>query len=162
MILPSALVFSTQPPVSVYGTGEGKINDSGFSWGPAYLLIRSRKRLRYCQVQLLRRICLPQSTPTPFNRLFRQPAGVSLPRPHFSLSNSTGILTGSSIGLAVRRSLRSRLTLIRLTLIRNPWSFGVGVSFPHYRYSYLHLLFQTLQFSSPKTFAAFGMLPYQF
>ena len=117
--------------------------------------------MRYCQVRLGLWICLQSSTSTPFNRLFRQPAGVSLPRPHFSPKISTGILTGSSIGVAVRRSLRARLTLIRLTLIRNPWSFGVRVSFPHYRYSYLHLLFQTLQFSSPKTFAAFGMLPYQ-
>ena len=33
----SALVFSTQPPVSVYSTGTGKINDSGFSWEPVYL-----------------------------------------------------------------------------------------------------------------------------
>ena len=120
-----------------------------------------RKRLRYCQVRLLRRICLPKSTSTPFNRLFRQPAEVSLLRPHFSLKFSTGILTGSSIGFALRLILRSRLTLIRLTLIRNPWSFGVRVSLPHCRYSYLHLLFQSLQFSSPKTFSAVGMLPYQ-
>ncbi len=41
--------------------------------------------------------------------------------------------------------LRPRLTLIRLTLIRNPESFGEGVSRPLYRYLYLHLLFLTLQ-----------------
>ena len=55
------------------------------------------------------------------------------------------MLTRSAIGIAIRLSLRSRLTLIRLALIRKPWSFGEGVSRPLYRYLYLHLLFQTLQ-----------------
>ena len=132
-----------------------------FLGGLLTFIIRACMHLRYCQVRLLRWICLPQSTSTPFNRLFRQPAEVSLPRHHFSPSNSTGILTGSSIGYAIRLLLRSRLTLIRLALIRKPQSFGVGVSFPHYRYSYLHLLFQPLQNPSPDTFNAIGMLPYQ-
>ena len=35
-----------------------------------------------------------------------------------------------SIGSAVRLSLRARLTLIRLALIRNPWPSGVGVCAP--------------------------------
>ena len=71
-----------------------------------------------------------------------------------------GILTHSSIGVAVRLSLRSRLTLIRLALIRKPWSFGGGVSRPPYRYSYLHLLFHALQQGSSLIFDAHGMLPY--
>ena len=53
-----------------------------------------------------------------------------------------------SIDSASRLRLRSGLTLIRLSLIRNPWSFGVRVSFPHYRYLCLHLLFCTLQHPS--------------
>ena len=145
MILSSALVYSTQPPVSVYSTSTWKISSSGFSWEPGYLLFRLRKRSRYFQVRFLQGICLPQSTSTPFNRLFRQPAGVSLLRLLFPLPSSTGILTGSSIGCAFRLILRSRLTLIRLALIRKPGSFGVRVSRPHYRYLYLHLLFQSLQ-----------------
>ena len=56
-----------------------------------------------------------------------------------------GLLTHSSIGIALRLILRARLNLIRLALIRNPWSFGEGVSRPLYRYLYLHLLFQPLQ-----------------
>ena len=64
------------------------------------------------------------------------------------------MLTGSAIGLAVRLSLRSRLTLIRLALIRKPESFGEGVSHPLYRYLYLHLLFHTLQQSSRFIFYA--------
>ena len=113
----------------------------------------------YFQVRLFFRICLEESTPTPLNRLFRQTAAVSLPRLHVALRGSNGILTVSAIGLALRLSLRSRLTLIRLALIRKPWSFGVEVSRLHYRYLYLHLLFRTLQPASPPTFAAVRNAP---
>ena len=94
------------------------------------------------------------SASTPFNRLFRQSAGLSLFRLHITLYASKGILTFSSIGIAVRLSLRSRLTLIRLALIRNPQSSGEGVSRPLYRYLYLHLLFQTLQYALRHAFYA--------
>ena len=101
------------------------------------------------------------SAPTPFNHLFRQMAGLSLFRLHITPCASKGILTLSSIGLAIRLILRPRLTLIRLALIRNPQSSGEGVSRPLYRYLYLHLLFQTLQHALQHTFNATGMLPYQ-
>ena len=161
MNLSSALVFSTRPRVSVSSTGTMTINDSGFSWEPVYLHIASCRHSAYYQVRLLGGICLPQSASTPFNLLFRQKAGVSLLRHHFSRHGSNGILTVSSICLAVRLTIRARLTLIRLTLIRNPWSFGVRVSRPHCRYLYLHLLFHSLQQKSPSAFYANGMLPYQ-
>ena len=82
---------------------------------------------------------------TLFNQLFRQLADVSLLCPYFAPYIGNGIFTVSSIDCAVRLRLRSRLTLIRLALIRNPWSFGEEVSRLLYRYLYLHLLFQTLQ-----------------
>ena len=97
---------------------------------------------------------------TLFNQLFRQLADVSLLCPYFALYIGNGIFTVSSIGDAVRLGLRSRLTLIRLALIRNPWSYGEGVSRPLYRYLYLHLLFQKLQHTSRYIFCAVGMLPY--
>ena len=112
------------------------------------------KNAPYCQVRLCLRICLQTSTSTPFNHLFRQMAALSLLRLHVTPKGSTGILTGSAIGLAVRLSLRTRLTLIRLALIRKPWSFGGGVSRPPYRYSYLHLLFHALQQGSSLIFDA--------
>ncbi len=59
-----------------------------------------------------------------------------------------------SIDFALRLRLRSRLTLIRLALIRKPWSSGVRVSHPHYRYLCLHLLFRTLQHVLQHTFYA--------
>ena len=99
----------------------------------------------YFQVRLLRWICLPQSTPTPFNVLFRQYAEVSLLRPHIAPLASDGILTVSSIGFAFRLILRCRLTPGRLTLPGKPWSFGESASHTLYRYLYLHLLFRALQ-----------------
>ena len=138
---------------------------SGFSWEYAYArCCRSPGGLAYCKgrlkVWICRKgrlkvwICLHLSTPTPFNGLFRQPAALSLLRPRVAPCGSTGILTGSAIGLALRLSLRSRLTLIRLALIRKPWSFGGQVSRLPCRYLYLHLLFQTLQRGSNRAFNA--------
>ena len=49
-----------------------------------------------------------------------------------------------AIGCPIRVPLRSRLTLGRLALPRNPWIFGVLVSRQHYRYLCLHLLFRAL------------------
>ena len=48
------------------------------------------------------------------------------------------------IDYAFRPRLRGRLTLLRLTLSRNPWSFGEGVSHSLYRYSCQHSHFPYL------------------
>ena len=117
----SALVYSTRLRVSVCGTGTLQVMFSGFSRQSAYLHChRIPEELVYSQGRLSPRICLRGSAPTLFNGLFRQPAAVSLLRLHVTLEGSNGILTVSAIGLAVRLSLRSRLTLIRLALIRKP------------------------------------------
>ena len=118
---------------------------SGFSRRHAYPRYPSGpKSVWYFQVRLRGWICLPPSAPTPFNRLFRQPAEVSLPRPRVARMASAGMLTGSSICLAIRLIIRIRLTPGRLTSPGNPWSYGGGESHPPYRYLCLHLLFQTL------------------
>ena len=70
----------------------------------------SRRRKRTVGFQLKGWICLPLSTPTAFNALFRQGAVVSLLRLHVAPAEGHGILTVSAIGLAVRLSLRTRLT----------------------------------------------------
>ena len=117
----SALVYSTRSRVSVYGTGDYKVKLSGFSRRHGYVHYqRGPKALLYCQVRLSRRTSLPGSTSTPFNRLFRQPAALSLPRLRIAPKVSDGILTVSSIGCPQRVGLRTRLTLIRLALIRKP------------------------------------------
>ena len=140
--------------MSVYSTGTYRFKFSGFSWKPDYVHILSAEASRYCQVRLKQRICLLFSISTLFNELFRQFAGLSLLRPHITSISSTGILTCSSIGFAVRLYLRPRLTLNRLTLFRKPQSSGEGVSHPLYRYLYLHLLFLTLQHRLSCTFDA--------
>ena len=118
---------------------------SGFSRRLDYPRCRiGPKSAPYCQVRISWWICLPGSTPTPFNRLFRQTAEVSLPRPRIAHMASNGILTVSSIGLGFRLILRLRLTPGRLTSPGNPWPYGEGESHPLYRYLCLHLLFQTL------------------
>src|SRR5690606_19621328 len=53
-----------------------------------------------------------------------------------------------TIDYAFLPRLRGRLTLLRLTLSRNPWSFGERVSHPLYRYSCQHSHFRYLQGSS--------------
>ena len=45
---------------------------------------------------------------------------------------------------AFRPRLRGRLTLLRLALSRNPWTFGDRVSHPVYRYSCQHSHFRSL------------------
>ena len=117
----SALVYSTRSRVSVYGTGALSVNASGFSWRFDYIHYQiGPKASLYYRVRLNRRTLLPISTPTLFNRLFRQPAALPLPRLRIALIVSDGILTVSSIGGPQRVSLRTRLTLIRLALIRKP------------------------------------------
>ena len=69
------------------------------------------------------------------------------------------MLTVSSIWFALRLPIRSRLTLIRLALIRNPWSCGEGVSRPLCRYLYLHLLFRDLQRGSRHAFDGYRNAP---
>jgi hypothetical protein len=99
--------------------------------------------------------------PTPFNHLFRQMARLPLLRPDFSRTGSDGMLTVSSFRIGSRLTVRPRLTLIRLALIRKPQSSGGGVSHPPSRYLYLHLLFRALQRGSSPAFGARGMLPYR-
>ena len=140
--------------MSVCSTGTYRFKFSGFSWKSDYVHIHSAEALWYYQVQLKARICLCLSTSTLFNELFRQFAGLSLLRPHITSISSTGILTCSSIGFAIRLYLRPRLTLNRLALFRKPQSSGEGVSHPLYRYLYLHLLFLTLQHRLSYTFNA--------
>ena len=84
---------------------------SGFSGKYDYLHYQlPPKGTPYCHVRIRGWICLPPSTPTRFNGLFRQPAAVSLLRHHIAPYGSHGILTVSAIGLAIRLSLRTRLT----------------------------------------------------
>lgn len=65
-----------------------------------------------------------------------------------SLSTRPTIINVVPIAYAFRPRLRGRLTLLRLTLSRNPWTFGEGVSHSLYRYSCQHSHFPYLHGSS--------------
>ena len=69
-----------------------------------------RRAIRTVGLQLMRRICLAQSAPLPFNALFRQRAAVSRLRLHVAPWGSNGMLTVSAIAIALRLRLRTRLT----------------------------------------------------
>ena len=127
-------------------------------------VLRSAVASRYSRVSARGRDLPRPPLPTPFNALFRPRAPVSLLRPRLAVAAGAGIFTGfpsaSPFGLSLG-ILRPRLTLIRLALIRNPWSFGGRVSRPPSRYLCLHLLFHPLQHASRHAFHADGMLPYR-
>jgi hypothetical protein len=79
-------------------------------------------------------------TPSPHpqsSKGIRYTASVTTRRP--------GNINPVPIDYAFRPRLRGRLTLRRLALRRNPWTFGEGVSHPLYRYSCQHSHFRYLQ-----------------
>ena len=157
--LSSALVCSTRPPVSVWGTGRYEICLADFLGSMVTSAVGSPGGSPYYPASAHRPDLPGRRRPLRFNALFRQRAGVSLLRLHIALIPSNGMLTVSSIGCALRLRLRSRLTLIRLALIRNPWSYGGGVSRSPCRYLYLHLLFRGLQPGSRPTFCGYRNAP---
>ena len=69
------------------------------------------------------------------------------------------MLTPFPSATAFALALGVRLTLRGLTLRRNPWTFGVRVSHPHYRYSCQHSHFRYLQQRSRATFAGLRNAP---
>ena len=123
--------------------------------------VRSPGGSRYCRLSAGYADLPTCPIPTAFNALFRQCAAVPLLRHRIAVYKGTGMLTRCPSACPFRVRLRPRLTLIRLALIRKPWSFGGGVSHPPYRYSCLHLLFHKVHRTSPCCFTPDGMLPYQ-
>lgn len=63
------------------------------------------------------------------------------------------------IDYPLRARLRGRLTLLRLALSRNPWSFGERASHPLYRYSCLHSHFRYLHGRLPSRFTGLRNAP---
>ena len=94
MIHSSALGFSPQLPVSVYGTSRIYLCLEGFLGSLLGIIITSN-RSPQCTIvfQLPERICLSRSTPTHFNPLFRQGANLTRLRHSIAVYTSTGILT---------------------------------------------------------------------
>jgi hypothetical protein len=69
------------------------------------------------------------------------------------------MLTPFPSATAFALALGARLTLRGLTLRRNPWTFGVRVSHPHYRYSCQHSRFRYLHEGSRPRFTGLRNAP---
>ncbi len=146
----STLGFSPRPPVSVCGTGAFTCKRlAGFLGSLLRDTIPAPEGLEYYQLSAGLAYLTTKPIPTTFNALFRQCAVLSLLRHRIAMHGRCWNINQLSIDLRFRLGLRTRLTLIRLALIRKPWSFGVRVSRPHYRYLCLHLLFRALQRALP-------------
>ena len=114
--------------MSVYGTGDGDLKLRSFSREHDYRRCHLAQGARCTvRVRLWCGFACTIGAYTP-STCIRRHAGVSLLRRSVAVIASDGILTVSSIGLGSRLCLRARLTLIRLALIRKPWSCGEGVS----------------------------------
>ena len=152
----STFGYSPRPPVSVSGTGRHGLKLSGFSREPPSPRCPPGRSLAV--LSRFSRACVLDCTPYTFAL---QPAipsagGGSGPPSPLRSRDGYGNVDPSSVGKPASRlaSLRPRLTLIRLALIRKPWSSGVRVSHAHCRYSCLHLLSRPLQHASRRTFLA--------
>jgi hypothetical protein len=162
MIHSSTLGFSPRPPVSVCGTGLLYLKLSAFSREYDYLHYRRRRSFAVLSA-FSKSPGLPWETYT-YSLKRTIPSvrsSVTPPSAHRS-KKGYGNIDPLSIHCPFRVRVRSRLTLIRLALIRKPWSFGGRVSHPPYRYLCLHLLFQKVHCASPRSFAPAGMLPYRY
>ena len=154
VIHPSTLGCSPRPPVSVGGTGAARLELPGIFSGAclgalsacpgARGTFRSQGSLPYGVKPGIPSPGGPYAPPSPLRSARR---GRNVDR--------------LSIGVPVRVSLRPRLTLIRLALIRKPWPCGGRASHPPCRYSCLHLPFRPLHRPSRDRFGAAGMLPYR-
>ena len=147
----STLGSSPHPPVSVYGTGRYTLRDR----------------------QIFLQVCLPALSPCPKTRCtvgFQSPYALqrAIPSARGSATSRSLALLYSEyrninrlvIGCPSRVLLSPRLTLIRLTLFRKPWVFGVNISiFIIVTYAYI---FVSVHSSKPRDSPStpYRMLPY--
>ena len=135
-VLSSALVFSTRPPVSVWGTVPFDLKLRSFSWKHGINHFCSVEH-RHQFSALWNRICL---IPPAYYLKHGQPSPCwpSLLRHSVAVKGRYRNIDLFPIDYVFRPHLRGRLTLRRLALRRNPWSFGEGGSHSLYRYSCQH------------------------
>ena len=138
-ILPSSLtrvisitsVFSTCPPVSVLV--RARASSLGAFLGGRASGTRRRKA-SWHRTSGVAAPDLPGATPTCLPQDNHRLGSPSLPRPPVGQTDATWYrnINLLAIGYAFRPRLRSRLTLSRRTLLRNPWAIGGGDSHPSF------------------------------
>ena len=158
-VLPRTLGFSPRIPVSVYGTGGNSLARSfsrqcGVSSFPG-------TSPRYASRLSLGCADLPTHQPTRLHRNFRSPACLpSCVTPSFRRSLPVLEYLPVVHLLCSLPRIRSRLTLGRRSLPRNPYAFGGTDSHRPFRYSYQHSHFPQVHRLFQDDFSPVGTLPY--
>ena len=122
-VISITLVFSTCPPVSVLVRARAiSLEDflGGMAFGTRRLIASWHRTSGYAGPDL------PRPTPTCLPQDDHRLGSHSLPRPPIGQMTATWYrnINLLSIDYAFRPRLRSRLTLSRRTLLRNPWAIG--------------------------------------
>ena len=113
--------------------------------------VRSAEASRYCQVS---------GRPYALQRAIPSARGRATPRSQSPLHHECRNINRLAITFASRLPLRSRLTLIRLTLFRKPWVFGVIISIIIVvTYAYIFFSARSSRTRVPPSTLT-GMLPY--
>ncbi len=158
-VLPIALVFSTCPPVSVLVRARPTSLDA-FLGGMASGTSRCNSARH--PVSGLIAGGFPYRPPYAVTLESNNQDPLAYPVPPLVIAVGTWYrnINLLSIAYAFRPRLRSRLTLSRLALLRNPWAFGGGVSHSSF---VTHASILTSQASTTglrRRFAGLGTLPY--
>jgi hypothetical protein len=130
-VISITLVFSTCPPVSVLVRARGiSLEDflGGMASGTRRLIASWHRTSGYAAPDL------PGATPTCLPQDNHRLGSLSLPRPSIGQTDATWYrnINLLAIDYAFRPRLRTRLTLSRRTLLRNPWAIGGGESHPSF------------------------------
>jgi hypothetical protein len=159
-VISITLVFSTCPPVSVLVRARASSLEDflgGMASGTRRLRASWHRTSGYAAPHLTwaTPTCLPQDD--------HHLGSLSLPRPPIGQTEATWYrnINLLAIDYAFRPRLRSRLTLSRRTLLRNPWAIGGGDSHPSF---VTHAGILTSQGSTagfPRRFTAMGTLSYR-
>ncbi len=130
-VISITLVFSTCPPVSVLVRARASSLEAflgGMASGTRRLIASWHRASGYAAPHLTR------ATPTRLPQVNHRLGFPSLPRPPIGQTEATWYrnINLLAIDYAFRPRLRSRLTLSRRTLLRNPWAIGGGDSHPSF------------------------------
>ena len=158
-VLPRTLGFSPRIPVSVYGTGGNSLTRS-FSRQCGVSTSRPSLDTPH-HASDFRNTDLPMFHPTRLYRNNQSPACLpSCVTP--SLKQSLPVLEYLPVVHLLRSMprIRSRLTLGRRSLPRNPYAFGGKDSHLSFRYSYQHSHFPQVHHAFQHNFNPVGTLPY--
>ena len=147
---PAKTCVPTGPPSSEGTEAICRVPSGYFTQAPWYTLPDHLCRFR---VRSIRRGYFPGQLGSPHNPIsenyFRHPSHISRP------TNINVV----PIDYPLRARLRGRLTLRRLALRRNPWSFGERASHPLYRYSCQHSHFRYVHDPLPDRFTRLRNAP---